>query len=61
MSNMEEKKNAERYLVVARNHAPATVWSESFADVLQELEESAKLDGLKITDDDILMIVKLDY
>jgi len=52
-----EKKNAERYLVVAKNWMPMTVWAETFADVLNELQE----DDIIISDNDIISITKLDF
>lgn len=55
------KKSAERYLVVTRNGMPATVWAESFADVLREMQEQAEQDGIVIRDEDIISITKLDF
>jgi len=52
---MDEKKNAERYIVIVKNGPMATVWAEDFADCLKELEESA------IRDDDVIQITKLDF
>lgn len=57
---MQEKKNAERYLVVSKTEAPATIWAENFADVLKEIRESTEKDGSRLTDDDIVLILKLD-
>lgn len=55
------KKNAERYLVVTRKEMPSTVWAEDFADVLREMQERAKQDGIVIRDEDIISITKLDF
>ena len=52
-----EKKNAERYLVVTKKAMPMTVWAESFADVLDELQQ----DDIVVRDGDIISITKLDY
>ena len=52
-----EKKNAERYLVVKQKAMPMTVWAESFADVLAELQQ----DDIVVKDGDIISITKLDY
>ena len=52
----EGKKNAERYLVVTKNAMPMTVWAESFADLLDELQQ----DDIVIRDGDIISITKLD-
>lgn len=57
---MQEKKNAERYLVISKTEAPATIWAENFADVLKEIRESTEKDGSRLTDDDIVLILKLD-
>lgn len=51
-----EKKNAERYLVVTKKAMPMTVWAESFADVLAELQQ----DDIVVRDGDIISITKLD-
>ncbi|MBO5567554.1 MAG: hypothetical protein J5916_02365 [Oscillospiraceae bacterium] len=51
-----EKKNAERYLVVTKNAMPMTVWSESFSDVLGELQQ----DDIVVRDGEIISITKLD-
>ena len=51
-----EKKNAERYLVVTKNTMPMTIWAESFADVLDELQA----DDIVVRDGDIISITKLD-
>ena len=56
-----EKKNAERYLAASKDGRAWMVWAEDFADVLQELHESETLDGASVKDDDIVMILKLDY
>ena len=50
------KKNAERYLVVAKHGMPMTVWAESFADLLDELQQ----DDIVVRDGDIISITKLD-
>lgn len=50
------KKNAERYLVVTKKAMPMTVWAESFADVLAELQQ----DDIVVRDGDIISITKLD-
>lgn len=51
-----EKKNAERHLVVTKNAMPMTIWAESFADVLDELQA----DDIVVRDGDIISITKLD-
>ena len=51
-----EKKNAERYLVGTKNAMPMTIWAESFADVLDELQA----DDIVVRDGDIISITKLD-
>ena len=51
-----EKKNAERYLVVTKNAMPMTIWAESFADVLDEMQA----DDIVVRDGDIISITKLD-
>ena len=51
-----EKKNAERYLVVTKKAMPMTVWAESFADLLDELQQ----DDIVVRDGDIISITKLD-
>jgi hypothetical protein len=51
-----EKKNAERYLVVTKKAMPMTVWAESFADVLAELQK----DDIVVRDGDIISITKLN-
>lgn len=51
-----EKKNAERYLVVKKNAMPMTIWAESFADVLDEMQA----DDIVVRDGDIISITKLD-
>lgn len=55
-----EKKNAERYLVVAKDGTSMSIWAEDFGDVLKEISESAKSDSLGIRDDDIVLIMKLE-
>ena len=50
------KKNAERYLVVTKKGLPITVWAESFADLLDELQQ----DDIVVRDGDIISITKLD-
>jgi len=55
-----EKKNAERYLVVAKDGTSVSIWAEDFGDVLKEISESAKSDSLGIRDDDIVLIMKLE-
>jgi len=57
---MQEKLNGERYLVISKTEAPATIWAENFADVLKEIRESAEADGSKLRDEDIICIMKLD-
>ncbi len=56
---MEEqygKKNAERYLVVTKHGMPMTVWAESCAELLDELQQ----DDIVVRDGDIISITKLD-
>lgn len=55
-----EKKNAERYLVVAKDGTSVSIWAEDLGDVLKEISESAKSDSLGIRDDDIVLIMKLE-
>ena len=50
------KKNAERYLVVTKHGMHITVWAESFADLLDELQA----DDIVVRDGDIISITKLD-
>ena len=57
---MQEKKNAERYLVVSKTEETATIWAEDFSDALKEVKESAEQDGSRLKDDDIILILKLD-
>ena len=57
---MQEKKNAERYLVVSKTEETATILAEDFADALKEVKESAEQDGSRLKDDDIILILKLD-
>lgn len=56
-----EKKNAERYLVVGKDGRAWTIWAEDFEDALKEVKESAEKDGTGFKDDDIVLILKLDY
>lgn len=56
MEEQYEKKNAERYLVVTKKGLPITVWAESFADLLDELQQ----DDIVVRDGDIISITKLD-
>ena len=53
------KKNAERYLVIAKSGETATVWAEDFSDVLKELDESAVVDA-GFSKDDVKLIMMLD-
>ena len=53
------KKNAERYLVIAKSGETATVWAEDFSDVLKELDESAVVDA-GFSKDDVKLIMVLD-
>ena len=57
---MQDKENAERYLVVSKTEAPATIWAVDFEDALKEVKESAEKDGSRLKDDDIILILKLD-
>lgn len=54
------KKNAERYLVVAKNGESATVWAEDFDDVLKELDESQEVDAPSFGKEDVKLIMVLD-
>ena len=54
--DQEGKKNAERYLVVTKKGLPITIWAESFADLLDELQQ----DDIVVRDGDIISITKLD-
>lgn len=54
------KKNAERYLVIAKNGASATVWAEDFDDVLKELKESQEVDAPSFGKEDVKLIMVLD-
>lgn len=56
MEEQYEKKNAERYLVVTKYGMPMTIWAESFADLLDELQQ----DDIVVRDGDIISITKLD-
>lgn len=58
--DQSNKKNAERYLVIARSGESATVWAEDFSDVLKELDESIKVDGATFGKEDIKLIMMLD-
>ena len=53
------KKNAERYLVIAKSGETAMVWAEDFSDVLKELDESAVVDA-GFSKDDVKLIMMLD-
>ena len=53
------KKNAERYLVIAKSGETATVWAEDFSDVLKELDESAVVDA-GFSKEDVKLIMVLD-
>lgn len=55
-----KKKNAERYLVIAKRGETATVWAEDFADALKELDESSEVDAAFFGKDDVKMIMVLD-
>lgn len=57
---MQDKENAERYLVVSKTEAQATIWAVDFEDALKEVKESAEKDGSRLKDDDIVLILKLD-
>lgn len=54
------KKNAERYLVIAKNGASATVWAEDFDDVLKELKESQEVDAPSFGKEDVKLIMVFD-
>ena len=54
------KKNAERYLVIAKSGESATVWAEDFSDVLKELDESVEVDGATFGKEDVKLIMMLD-
>lgn len=54
------KKNAERYLVIAKDGASATVWAEDFDDVLKELDESQEVDAPSFGKEDVKLIMVLD-
>lgn len=53
------KKNAERYLVIAKGGESATVWAEDFSDVMNELDESDAVDA-GFSKDDVKLIMVLD-
>ena len=53
------KKNAERYLVIAKSGESATVWAEDWNDVLKELDESAVVDA-GFSKDDVKLIMVMD-
>lgn len=55
-----EKKNAERYLVIAKSGETATVWAEDFSDVLKELDESAEVDAPSFGKEDVKLIMMMD-
>ena len=54
------KKNAERYLVIAKSGESATVWAEDFADVLKELDESIEVDAPSFGKKDVKLIMMMD-
>lgn len=54
------KKNAERYLVIAKSGESATVWAEDWNDVLKEIDESAKVDAATFGKDDVKLIMMMD-
>ena len=54
------KKNAERYLVIAKSGESATVWAEDWNDVLKELDESAEVDAATFGKDDVKLIMMMD-
>lgn len=54
------KKNAERYLVIAKSGESAIVWAEDFSDVLKELDESAEVDAPSFGKEDVKLIMMLD-
>ena len=54
------KKNAERYLVIAKSGESATVWAEDWNDVLKELDESAEVDAPSFGKDDVKLIMMMD-
>ena len=53
------KKNAERYLVIAKSGETATVWAEDWNDVLKELDESAEVDA-SFGKEDVKLIMMMD-
>ena len=57
---MQEKVNAERYLVVSKTELPATIWATDFEDALKEVKESTEKGESRLKDDDIVLILKLD-
>ena len=54
------KKNAKRYLVIARDGKSATVWAENIDDVLKELDESQQVDTPSFGKEDVKLIMVLD-
>ena len=54
------KKNAERYLVIAKSGESATVWAEDWNDVLKELDESAEVDAPSFGKEDVKLIMMMD-
>lgn len=56
MEEQYEKKNAERYLVVTKHGMHMTVWAETFAELLEELQQG----DVVVRDGDIISIIKLD-
>lgn len=54
------KKNAERYLVIAKSGEAATVWAEDWNDVLKELDESAEVDAPSFGKEDVKLIMMMD-
>lgn len=51
-----EKKNAERYMVVAKT-CIMTIWAENFTDVLNELKQA----DVVIREEDICSITNMDF
>lgn len=58
--DQSNKKNAERYMVIAKNGEAATVWAEDWNDVLKELDESSEVDGPTFGKEDVKLIMMLD-
>ena len=54
------KKNAERYLVIAKSGESATVWAEDWNDVLKELDESSEVDAAFFGKEDVKLIMMMD-